>query len=274
MRYAIYRLLYGEDFIKESIESIIDYVDKVFVFWDDTPWGDVTHVTYKGDILEFPKPIDGALARAMSLSSAKVHFIKDHVYSPRNQFTHLVNDMVLNWDRPEDIIILEADHVFVRGQLELALEHWGCGFARARIPQVELWRTPLWSIPDRGRTGAVLWDMTCFEKLPQTSTQGDTVLMAPLVGHVHNLGFCVSETAMYYKHLLALAFSKKIRDSIPNEDWYENKWLNWEPSMTNLEISKGHEADIPFAQPYPEIALPSSIRKRLHEWKVYDAVPR
>ena len=32
MRYAIYRIHYGLDFLGKSIESVIDEVDKVFVF--------------------------------------------------------------------------------------------------------------------------------------------------------------------------------------------------------------------------------------------------
>ena len=38
MRYAIYRIHYGLDFLGKSIESVIDEVDKVFVFWSKRPW--------------------------------------------------------------------------------------------------------------------------------------------------------------------------------------------------------------------------------------------
>ena len=40
---------------------------------------------------------------------------------------------------------------------------------------------------------------------------------------------------------LPLTFSKKIGDSIPDENWYEDKWLNWNESVENLEISKGSQ---------------------------------
>lgn len=58
LTYALYRVLYGEDFIQDSILSIIDHVDKIFVFWDDRPWGDVKEAKYKGNIVKIPSKID------------------------------------------------------------------------------------------------------------------------------------------------------------------------------------------------------------------------
>ena len=55
--YAIYRCYYGEDFIQESIRSITDYVDKIFVFVDNTPWGSADECVYKGETIKFPKTI-------------------------------------------------------------------------------------------------------------------------------------------------------------------------------------------------------------------------
>ena len=53
MRYAIYRCLYGEDFIQESIKSVIDHVDKVFIFWTNKPWGNTDRCMYKGEEVVF-----------------------------------------------------------------------------------------------------------------------------------------------------------------------------------------------------------------------------
>ena len=55
---------------------------------------------------------------------------------------------------------------------------------------------------------------------------------------------------MYYKHLLALAAFDKIKDSEPDETWYENKWLNWNKNSINLEISKGAQMNIKKAYKY------------------------
>ena len=48
---------------------------------------------------------------------------------------------------------------------------------------------------------------------------------------------------MFYKHLLAIVFSKAIGDSEPDE-MYENKWLCWNPKTTNIGISKGAQSQI------------------------------
>jgi hypothetical protein len=74
---------------------------------------------------------------------------------------------------------------------------------------------------------------------------------------VHNLGFCMSEKNMFIKFLLSLGFSKIIGDSAPNFGWYD-KWLTWEPSVKNLEISEGFEDTIPYAIPYVD-PLPETL---------------
>ena len=56
---------------------------------------------------------------------------------------------------------------------------------------------------------------------------------------VLNMGFSFNKDTMFYKHLTAMVFSKVIGDSEPDENWYEDKWLNWEENTRNLEISKG-----------------------------------
>ena len=56
----------------------------------------------------------------------------------------------------------------------------------------------------------------------------------------YNFGFCLNEKTMLYKHNAALDFSEKIKDSIPSQTWYEEKWLNWTPETTNLEPASKH----------------------------------
>jgi hypothetical protein len=67
---------------------------------------------------------------------------------------------------------------------------------------------------------------------------------------------------MYWKHMTAIGFSQKIGDDLPNEDWYEDKWLNWnfETNNQNLEISKGHEHLIPRALKYDRNELPELLK--------------
>lgn len=263
--YAIYRCLYGEDFIQASIKSIDSYVDKIFIFWDDTPWGDTTGVEYKGQWVDFPKKFDNILDRIKELDNPKVELIYDHQYNNLNQFTHFVNDIILpNYDRPNRLIIPEVDHVFRKDQIELSIDEFEkSGHRWASNRQIELWRKLNYRIPTRGRMATVFWNLDLIDEFPPTRRQanirGDKYLLHT---DVHNLGFCVSKKVMYWKHLTAMAFSKKIGDSPPGEDWYEKIWLKWDINKNNrdLEISEGHESMIPYAMPYDTSQLPEVLK--------------
>ena len=50
MIWAIYRIHYGTDFITESIKSIINDVDKVFIFYSEKPWVITDYINYKKKI--------------------------------------------------------------------------------------------------------------------------------------------------------------------------------------------------------------------------------
>ena len=92
--YAIYRLLYGEDFIKESIESILDHVDKIFIFWSKYPFYKVRYVNYLGEDIKFPKKWDNSLEIIKSIESDKIVIIEKHYKTNKNQFTKMYNDFI------------------------------------------------------------------------------------------------------------------------------------------------------------------------------------
>ncbi len=264
MIYAVYRCLYGEDFIQASIRSIDPFVDKIFVFWDDTPWGDVTDVLYKGEIIKFPKKFDRVIERIKELNNPKIELIYDHQFNNFNQMQHFVNDIILpNYERPNTLFSIETDYVFEKDQLDSIFSELNrCDFSVVATSQVELWKSFNFRIPERPRRlGTILWNMKAFDKLPETGRHGEPYgVIIRLDPYVHNLGFCVSETSMYWKHLTALAFSQKIGDSSPNPDWFEKKWKSWDFETNNkdLEISAGREADIPYAEIYKG-KLPEAI---------------
>ena len=113
--------------------------------------------------------------------------------------------------------------------------------------QIEFWKNKNWRIPQRKRVGPVLYHkpkdvQTNFNNLPLNYSYSVSEKLT------HNVGFCFSDQLMFYKHLLAMGFSAKIGDTLPNERWYEDKWLAWTPDTENLEISKGCEHKIPRAE--------------------------
>lgn len=267
MIYAIYRCLYGEDFIQQSIKSIEKYVDKIFIFWDDTPWGDTTECLYKGQIIKFPKKFDNVLDKITELANPKIELIYDHVYNNINQFTHFVNDLILpNYAKPKEIVIMEVDHVFREDQIEKGFEEFRSKkYRNACTRQVEVWKHFKYRVPERPyRTGTVFWNLSGIE-MPKTHRQAEVKGMPRLPSYVHNFGFAVSEKSMYWKHLTAIAFSRKIGDTPPNEAWYEDKWLNWDfkTNNSNLEIAKGKEYLIPHIIKYNIDELPKEIQNEL-----------
>jgi len=265
--YAVYRVLYGEDFIQESIKSILPFVDKVFVFWTNIPFGDIREVVYKGEKIIFPAKFDGVLGKVKKLqdkSKGKIELIYDHWGVPDNQVTHFVNERILPYyPRPDTVIFMEHDLVWKEEQLKKALMQFNSnGTEIAGSRQVELWRSTKYRIPERKRYGAIFYNMNHLKELPVTGKNGSVKWILKLDAEVHNCGFCVSENAMYWKHLTGIAFAKTIKDSIPNENWYEDKWLNWDfkRNNENLEISKGYESDIPAAIPYDVKMLPEALK--------------
>jgi len=275
LKIALYRMYYGADWLRASVESVLSWADKVFIFYTDQPWGN-TVIPYKGEMLTIPvEPIDKAVSEVLDLQNDYPNIVRryyDHVPDPMNQFTHLVNDRID--ETVDEVMIIEVDQVWCEDRLAQAIEGWerrdGTQISLL-IPQIEIWRPPgveeFWMVPHRpNRTGIVMWDLrSTGGKMPPTKRQGEPLSKSwqSFLGgdclSVHNMGFAISQEAMFVKHLAAIGFSKKIGDSQPNEDWFEEKWLNWTPETTNLEISKGFEHHIPKVVPYDLRRLPKAV---------------
>jgi len=233
MIYALYRIHYGLDFLGKSIESVIDEVDKVFVFWSKQPW-------YKKcknlpplneNVLEFCKKYD------------KVIVIEREFDLPENQFKKMYDRVASEYSHPDKVLMMEPDMVWEKSQLKKALELTDHEIS---FKQIEFWKNEKWYIK-RDRPGPTLWN-----GVPQNTMKGcwasknkthDTI-------KCFNYGFCLSPEVMKYKHEVAIQSSKYYGDSLPAKDWYDEKWLNWTPETTDLEISEKHRHLIKKALPY------------------------
>lgn len=262
---AIYRVLYGDDFIQESIRSILPHVDQVYVVKAEKPWGNTDGVTYKGQWVSWPEKFDDTRDKVLALGEPRVEIIDDYWPTPKGQLTHIVNDLVLPRVKPLDVVFIEPDHVFSEEQARRAFDAWdNSTFAQATTRQIEHWKTPLFQVPERSNRTSVVFHHLMGQPMGETGFNGASEGIPRLPAHVNNFGFCISEKNMYWKHLTALAFSKIVGDSPPNEDWYEQKWLNWHPETNNrnLEISLGYEWTIPKAVPCDASLIPESIKLR------------
>jgi len=265
--YVVYRGYYGKDFVKQSIASVLPWADKVFFFWTDKPFGDVSTVHYKSQDWQLHGDALVDTIHKMGIDD-RFELVYDHWGTPDAQFSHLVNDRILPYfPKPGIVICMEPDMVWRGDQLEKALsEFMSCGKPCACTSQIELWKEKCYRIPQRNRPGAVFYDLEKMEGLPETQ-KNPLPLNASfptqwLDAFVYNLGFCVSEEAMLMKHLCAIGFSAVVGDSEPNPDWFEKTWKTWdfEKNNSNLEISKGREHLIPAAVPYDVAELPEGLR--------------
>lgn len=248
--FAIYRCLYGEDFIQQSINSIIDYVDKILIVWDNKVWGDVQGCNYKGQFIKYPDKFDNILEKIKELQSNKIILHYDHVFSPFGQHEHIIKNILPIYGNPEELMIIEVDQVFRKDQLEKALNEFNSiDCSKLITKQIEIWKMN-YRVPERIRPGVEFIKKDDKKPIYWSDT------------YVHNMGFSFSDKIMYWKHLTALGFSSIIKDSLPNENWYEEKWLKWDFYTNNndLEISKGCEKNIPYVIPYLKEELPESIK--------------
>tara|TARA_B100001559_G_C16021988_1_gene403940 strand:- start:40 stop:546 length:507 start_codon:yes stop_codon:yes gene_type:complete len=151
---------------------------------------------------------------------------------------------------------MEPDMIFGENQFnllkfELNLKFWTNNIISK---QIEIWKfdknlksNNAYKIPLRKkRVGPVLWKtnnkdqiITNFGGEPLNAKKKMSKFVTTL-----NLGFSFNKDTMFYKHLMALTFSKVIGDSLPDENWFEDKWLKWYENMENLEISEGYQHHI------------------------------
>ncbi|MDA8918806.1 hypothetical protein N9I08_03620 [Candidatus Pelagibacter sp.] len=263
MRWAIYRIHYGIDFIKFSVNSIINDVDKIFIFYSKEPWLKEKEISYKGKKIPFPsnpEELEKYLVKNFK-DNNKIILENFECNTPLNQYGLLFKKAMQICNKiPKTVLFMEPDMLFSKNQLyalnlELKLRFW---IKSLTAKQIELWKYDIknkdtfsYRIPIRKRrAGPVIWKVNNKEEITTNfSGLGNKKNFSLLVSTL-NLGFCINKNTMLYKHLLTLSFSKTIGDSPAVENWYEDKWLNWNENTKNLDVSIGNEKSIPKALKY------------------------
>ena len=258
MKIAIYRIHYGIDFLLESINSIINDVDKIVIFYSEKPWVKVDKIKYKNKFINFPKnPENVKEFISTNLVNDKIFYFNYECNTPKNQFGKLYEIVINKFKiKPKYVMFIEPDMIFGKNQLnllkfELNLKFWTNHISSR---QIEIWKynkslksNKSYRIPLRKkRVGPVLWKIKNNQKIethfggePSSKSKRLSIFVTTL-----NLGFSINKKSMFYKHLMAITFSKVIGDSEPDENWYDEKWLNWREDFENLEISKGFQHNI------------------------------
>ena len=258
MNLAIYRIHYGTDYLLESIKSIINNFDKIFIFYANNPWVIKDTIKYKNSVLNFPKnPENIKQFLEKNIQDKKIIIQNFECDTPKNQFGKLYKTACDKCQiLPDYVLFMEPDMIFGENQLNLLKFELNLKFWTNHIitKQIEVWKfdkklksNNAYRIPLRKkRVGPVLWKtnninqiLTNFGGEPLNKKKNMSRLVTTL-----NLGFSFNINTMFYKHLMALSFSKVIGDSLPDENWFEDKWLNWKENTENLEISEGYQHNI------------------------------
>ena len=265
MNWAIYRIHYGLDYLKQSIDSVIDTVDKVFVIYSLDPWVVKDTVNYLGKTIPMPKlpeDVPGFMQKHYS-DNNKVVWIREEVSTPKNQFRKYYNICAIRENRiPTKVLFMEPDMVFFKSTVQKLFDQLTFSDKPCLgTLQVELWKDYNWQVPQRQRIGPVAWQI---KRMPNFSTHfGPT---SPNIEYIakdiksYNFGFCFNAATMLYKHLTAINFSAEIGDSIPSQEWFRDKWLNWTPKTKDIEISEKWKHLIPKAVPYN---MPDLMKKQM-----------
>ena len=85
--WAIYRIHYGTDFIIQSVNSIINYVDRIFIFYSEEPWIKTDKINYKSKLIKFPRNPENVKSFLLkNFQSEKIIIKKYECNSPLNQY--------------------------------------------------------------------------------------------------------------------------------------------------------------------------------------------
>ena len=118
MKIAIYRIHYGIDFLLESVNSIINDVDKIVIFIEK-PWVVVDKIKYKNKFITSPKILKMLKNLSTNLYT-KIFFFNYECNSPKGQFGKLF-DIVINKFKinPKYVLFIEPDMIFGKNQLNI-----------------------------------------------------------------------------------------------------------------------------------------------------------
>jgi hypothetical protein len=264
--YAIYRGLYGADFVRHSIESVLPHVDKVIFVWGGRPWANASEWTHKGKRYTFPKLIDNLPEVVKGIDDPRVHFVEAYHETPRGQLASMVNDIVIpQFGRPDVALFMMPNYVWKQDALASALDEFTAARYRyANTWQVEMWRGFDYRIPRRERTGPGFCNLREMRQMPMTDLNYHPTYMriedVPMLGaESHNLRYSENLNTLFWRQLVTEAWVATIHDSKPDPDHFEEKLLNWTPETRDLEMALAYKARIPKAEPYDFHKLPEVI---------------
>ncbi len=277
---AFYRLLYGADFLKESLDSIYQHVDKILFFCTNKVWKGIESVTYFGKQVYIPHAIDNSLDIIENYvknhdPDRKIVMLTDYFDSPANQITHLINTKIMVNYNPEFVLYVEPDEIYSRKNIEKLLEKprqhpRSYGFAIYRKEYWKSWKYHYLYKSNRQRlyvmNNTTEGGKVHRRKIQQSNCGGNEIsnIISCNDLWVDHLCYASSPKTIFWKHICGLGFSPGI-DSMPREDWFEEIWMKWDYKTNRIKgLCPAQEA--PHAIPDVELTefedLPEVLQER------------
>ena len=260
---VVYRILYGTDFLERSIRSVYDAADKIFVGYSTEPWSKPQNFPLITDIEKSPPDV---VKEYFDLTEGKIEISNHQFNTPQGEFNFLhekaIDLFYLRNEPPTLTVFMEPDMIWAPGVFKSFVEE-AENHTHLFAPQIELWKTQSYRIrriDDQTRLGPAAYKDIPEFKFGAYALNPKNQLISK--HGCYNYGFCLNRKTMHYKHNAALDFSAKIKDSIPIESWYTEKWLNWTPAIGDLEPASKHTGHIPKAEPFE---MPEDMRKFMDE---------
>lgn len=277
---AIYRLLYGSDFIGESLASIYPHCEQILCFIGHEMFGGRRIINYFGHDVYLPHDIDG-LADAINAWKAandtdnKVRIIRNpYATLLKGQLQAMINNEVIPCYDPTHVLFVESDEVWhentIKTLFEVARQTDADEIMAAACHL--FWRSYRYC-STRTNPYAVMRALKGRKTIGLTghalgSVEPDVRRCHDDRLKIHNFGFAASERTIFWKHMTALSFSRDVKlDSPPREEWFEDVWRPWN-GVTNrrkdLCPSIGYEDAFAPAEDYPFEELPALMQQRIN----------
>ena len=233
---AIYRTLYGSDFLAESLAAVYPYCDNILCLISRDIFGGRRMVRYFGKDIYIPHDIDGVESAILAWKSKfdrdnKIDIIPNpYAAKLHGQMQSIVNDLVIPRYDPTHVFLVEPDEVWHESAIDTLFEI-------ARTTDADeimaaachlFWRSyrycstrsnPFCLI--RALKGAKAIGPTGHALMSARGADASLKRLCDGRLKVHNFGYAASERTVFWKHIASLSFSRDLNlDSPPREDWF------------------------------------------------------
>lgn len=209
MIYGLMILHYGKDYIGYSASSVLDHVNKLFIFYTEKPsHGHSTDLKCPESETDL---LHGLSAVVKGEQLRKVEWIKKE-WSNEGQHRNEIFKIA----KPDDIIVVvDSDEVWNQDALRIGIEQVSSHGhnCRMRFPFVHYWRS---------------FDYVCYEpclpvRIMRGEANGQDCYYSGVTPAVHHFGYCQSEELIKYK----ISIHGHKNEIFPH--WFEEKFLKWSP---------------------------------------------